>query len=397
MKCRQKISLILFLCIFVTTGCSDRTELNDLAIVLGSGMDQNQDGVFVGSVQIAIPANLGRSHGGGGKDKGYTLETATGKSILDALQNIQLKTSRKLFGSHRRVSFIGEHLARNGISKFLDEYSRNPDVRMRSDLFVVKGGTARNVLGIPYKPENIPALAALKIHQAAGGPATSSLTEFLIAASTEGSSPTLPVVEMVSSPSSKDNEGEENKTFRFTGRAIFNNDLKIIGFLNTKEALHRLWILGKLKTYFFTEDVPEENGNISLYVITFKSKIQPLIQGNKIKFDVSLTAKGTIQENNTNLDLKQANNLEVVERVLNKNLQKQILQTVTKVQKQYGTDIFGFGEAVHQKYPYKWKVLKKNWSNKFSEADVSVKVNLIIKTVGSTGPSLHLKESEIKK
>ncbi|XJZ26824.1 hypothetical protein ACF5W4_16025 [Bacillota bacterium Lsc_1132] len=106
MNNRRKVLRILLLCLFVTTGCWDRIELNNLAIILGSGMDQTQDGSYLLSSQIAIPSKLGSSRGdGGGKDQGYFLETATGKSILDAAQNMQIKLSRKTFGSHRRDIF----------------------------------------------------------------------------------------------------------------------------------------------------------------------------------------------------------------------------------------------------------------------------------------------------
>ncbi|MGR6018729.1 Ger(x)C family spore germination C-terminal domain-containing protein [Bacillus paranthracis] len=71
------------------------------------------------------------------------------------------------------------------------------------------------------------------------------------------------------------------------------------------------------------------------------------------------SGEGTIQENNTNLDLSQPKNITLLEHVLEKQSEKQALQTIKKVQKQYGTDIFGFGEAIHRKYPSEWKGLKK--------------------------------------
>ncbi|MGR5961558.1 Ger(x)C family spore germination C-terminal domain-containing protein [Bacillus paranthracis] len=41
------------------------------------------------------------------------------------------------------------------------------------------------------------------------------------------------------------------------------------------------------------------------------------------------------------------------------NLKSKLSKLLKKVQKQYGTDIFGFGEAIHRKYPSEWKGLKK--------------------------------------
>src|SRR3954469_23106419 len=103
------VYLLIFFCMVVTTGCMDRRELNDIAIVLGWGMDQKEDGTFVASAQIAIPSKLanGNGGGGGGAEDGYLLEPASGKSASDAGQNMQLKLSRVIFASHRRVIILG--------------------------------------------------------------------------------------------------------------------------------------------------------------------------------------------------------------------------------------------------------------------------------------------------
>ncbi|GMA61379.1 hypothetical protein GCM10025859_18190 [Alicyclobacillus fastidiosus] len=122
-----------------------------------------------------------------------------------------------------------------------------------------------------------------------------------------------------------------------------------------------------------------------------------LIQGNRIKFYVTLTGQGMIRENNTNLDLAETKNLDLIENEFDKKYEQEVQQVITKVQQEYKADIFGFGEAIHRKYPSQWRSLKKNWEAEFSQADVIVKVNLNVKSVGLTGPSLQLKENQIKK
>jgi spore germination protein KC len=87
----------------------------------------------------------------------------------------------------------------------------------------------------------------------------------------------------------------------------------------------------------------------------------------------------------------------LIEGALKKKIVKDVSHTISHVQKVYGLDIFGFGEAVHRKYPTDWKTLKRNWNEKFAEADVIVKGNVTVEDVGATGPSLQLKESGIKR
>lgn len=101
-----------------------------------------------------------------------------------------------------------------------------------------------------------------------------------------------------------------------------------------------------------------------------------------------------IRENNTGLDLTKTKNIALLQKELNKTVEKNILKTITKVQKEYGTDIFGFSDVIHRKNLDQWKSLKKNWDKVFPEAEISVKANLTVRRIGVTGQSL-MKKSEI--
>ncbi|MBI0578690.1 Ger(x)C family spore germination protein [Neobacillus cucumis] len=392
----KTLCLILVISLFFLTGCWDRTELNDLAIELGWGLDQAENNKIEISAQFIIPSKIGMGQSGRSEaGKTVFIESGTGKDTLEAVQNMQTKLSREVFRGHRRVIVIGEQLARRGLDPFLDTYSRDPDIRLRADALIVKGSTAKQFLEASYPLENIPALGALKEHSQVGGMGDTSLLNFFIAIMSDGITPTLPVIEL--NQGSKKQDQTSVKGFQIVGMAVFNKDLKLKGFLNLQEDKNYLWLINRLTKQTITVTVPEGKGTASLYIIKMNSKIIPIIQGHTIKYDIILSGEGIIRENNTNLDLTQSKNLDLLEHVLEKEAEKEALQTIEKVQKQYGTDIFGFGEAIHQKYPSQWKVLKKSWANQFRKAEVSVHANLTIRRVGLTGPSLQLKNNEIKK
>jgi len=390
------LCMILVVSLFFLTGCWDRKELNDLAIELGLGLDQAENNELEISAQFIIPSKMGMGQSGrSDSGKPFFIESGTGRDTLEAIQMIQTKLSREVFRGHHRVIVIGEQLARHGLANVLDNYSRDPDIRLRADALVVKGSSAKQFLEASSPLEKIPALGAQKEHEQTGGLGDRSLVNFLIAGTSEGITPILPVIEMI--PSSNEQDQPGTKGFQIAGAAIFNKDLKLVGFLNRQEESTSLWVANRLSKQTITETVPQGNGNASLYMTKIASKIKPIIRGNTIKCDIVLSGEGTIQENNTNLDLTLPKNLTLLEHVLEKKAEKQALQTIKKVQKQYETDIFGLGEAIHQKYPSKWKVLKKDWAKQFRKVQVSVHANLTIRRVGLTGPSLQLKKHEIKK
>ncbi|HDR7795542.1 TPA: Ger(x)C family spore germination protein [Bacillus luti] len=395
MSLHKAFCMVLIVSLSFLTGCWDRTELNDLAIELGWGLDKAKNKKIEISAQFIIPSKMGMGQSGrSDAGKAVFLESGIGRDTHEAVQMMQTKLSREIFRGHQRVILIGEKMAKNGLAPVLDAYSRNPDIRLRADALVVKGNTAKEFLKASIPLEGIPALGALKEHMQIEELGDTSLLKFLIAGTSDGINPILPVIKL---NTSNKKDKTEVKGFQIAGGAIFNNNLKLVGYLNIQEWLTTLWIVNRLSKQTITATTPKGNGSASLYMTKIDREIIPTIQGNKIKCDIVFSGEGAIQENSTNLDLTEPKNLVIVERMLEKQSEKQALQTIKKVQKQYGTDIFGFGEVIHQKYPSEWKGLKRNWDKKFRKIEVSVHANLTIRRIGLTGTSLQLKKSEIEK
>ena len=377
------------------TGCWDRRELNDRAIWLSTGFDVSEEDLVEVTGEIVVPANMqspsggGGGAGGGGGRAGESFFTISekGKNVGDVFLNMQSGLSRKAFTGQRRVIMLGEELAKRGLKKELDINSRNAEAGIRTDIFVVKGGKARDALSVKGSFEKTPALGALKKHEQVGGRGDTAYLEFLIAANSEGIAPTIPAVEISSL--------KKKQSVNMAGLAILNHDLKLLGFLNNDENRDFLLLAEKLKTRLVS--IPIEDGNASLELTKLKSKIVPEIRkGNKIRFNVTVSGKGELFENNNNLNVDHTKNVKFLERKFEKQIKEQVLQTVQKVQKEYGIDIFGFGEVIHRKHPQQWKTLKKDWDETFKKAEVSLNVDITIKHTGLSGPSLLRKESEIK-
>ncbi|KWX76201.1 hypothetical protein AMQ84_16060 [Paenibacillus riograndensis] len=408
MNKKRIVSSCLLLSLIFTSGCWDSTEVNELAIELAWGIDKGQDDDVMISAQVIVPSKIsgGQSGGkpGGGKEKPFFVVTSSGMNTLDAVQEMQTKLSRQVFRGHRRVIVIGESLARHGIKDVLDTYTRDPNLKLRTDLFVVKGSTAREFLNISYPLETIPGLGALGEYDQIGTLMEMGFINFLVSASSKGSSPTVPVlVSGMNTDLSQEGEqqvqskSDDVEGFRIAGAGIFDQDLKLVGFLDVTEARALRWITGKLQKLTITTQIPDQTGNASMEVINPGSKIQPVIRGNQIKIFVTLTGKGDIRENNTRLDLTQTGNVNLLQGTFNKHIEESVLRTITKVQKKYGTDVFGFGDDIHNKIPSQWKSLKNNWDQEFSKAEVFVKADLKVRRVGVTGPSVHLMDDEIKR
>lgn len=403
---KNKAIIGLSISMLILSGCWDRRELNDRAIWLATGWDVAEDGNIEISGQIMIPANLqtqsGGGGGGGGAGLGFFTISAKGRNISDALQSMQEKLPREAFFGQRRVTFFGEEFAKQGLKKEIDVNSRIPGISLRGDIFVVKDGTAKEILTKANPLEKSPALTSIKEHRQSGGRGDTSYVNFLIASNRDGIRPSIPIIDVTSSlegaKSGKDNSPNP-EVLRLAGVGVFDRNLKMLGALNTEENRDLLWVMGFLKKMIISISQQDDNGsNASIQLTKISSKIEPMFtRNNEVRFTVSLKGEGRLEENNSGLDLTDAKNLRLLEKKFEAEAQKRVQSTITRVQEEYGMDIFGFGETVHRNNPTKWKSLKSHWDETFPETEIIVKANVKIKQIGMDGPSILFRESELEK
>ncbi|WP_261300467.1 Ger(x)C family spore germination protein [Paenibacillus andongensis] len=379
MKKAWKLYFALLLTILCLTGCWDFQEPNQLAFITGVALDLTNDGQFEISSQIAIPSVIGgQDSGGGGENKkSFRVVSAAGKNIMDAGQNLQTQISRALFYGHRQTILIGQRMAEHGVGNFLDMFIRNPQSELRSTIYVVKDGLGKDLLSL--EPIFDPYTAtALVNEQASLGLKPYFYRKFLSDALSQGIHPLLPAVSSTSL-----------KKYTYAGTAVFNKDdgMKLVGFLDTKKSYYANWILDRLNGFTVTAFVPEGNGIVSLQLQSLDRQIRSKKVKDQIQIEVRLTGKGLLVENSSNLDPTKRKDLRIIQDKLSQTTQKSIQQLIEKVQKQYNTDIFGFGQSVHEQHPHKWKALKQEWNKIFAELSVSVEVDLQCKDPGQTTTS----------
>jgi spore germination protein KC len=272
-------------------------------------------------------------------------------------------------------------LARQGLKDIMDQFARNPDTRLRTDIFVVREGEGREALEINSPFNQFSAIAAVdqdrfcRIGDVA-------LRDFFLDANRQGIRPVMPVVNISSKTQ------EKGKIFIIETVAVFNKDLEMTGILGREESLDSLWIRGILKDKFITESV--DGSKYSLYESNLKSTIMTHIDHEKITVDVKLSGKGRLLESQSTTDFSKSGNLKEVNRKMNKLIKEQIEKTIKAVQGKYGQDIFGFGEELHREHPYQWKSLKDRWDRIFPTVKVTVDVDLHIMRVGNIGNPLNL-------
>lgn len=334
-------------------------------------------------------AEKGGTSSGSGSTESFFVASAKGKNITEATNNIQNKLSRLTFLGQRLVIFLSEDLAKRGIKDIFDNIGRTPLHSIRGDLLIIKGATAKEALMMKYPLEDLPAIATLKEHRVAGGRGDQVLLSFLISANRDGIWPTLPMLKMSRMVDDVPNQDSSvnPEVLEISGVGIFNKDLQLEGMLSNEDKIYMLVIMGLQNELLVVEDNDSMNASVELHKL--KSSIEPEIAANgAITFHLNIKGQGVIKENNSSIDLRTLENIERFEKMVAKKVAKRTEELIKRVQKEYGYDIFGFGEVLHRKEPKLWKEVKENWLEIFPEVAITVDCDVTIKEIGLDGPSL---------
>lgn len=199
--------------------------------------------------------------------------------------------------------------------------------------------------------------------------------------------------------SGKEVPANDSKEILNEGAAVFRKD-KLVGFLNGNETRAFNFVDNKIASGTI---VAKAFGGVEVIeILKSKCKKEVLIQEDgKIQINVNVKITGSLGEltgdgiplvkEKTDIDVQK------IQELGSEVIKKEIEETISKTQKVYKSDIFGFGLEVHKKYPKEWAAVQEEWDQKFSEAQINVQVKT---NIGQTGllrlPTNVLKGKEIK-
>jgi Ger(x)C family germination protein len=388
---KKKIALlvpVLLLTVWICTGCWDRREIIDVAIVMITGVDEGpKPGIYRVHAHIAEPIRIGgpgESGSGQKKKEPVTHIVTEGRNIDEARSNAERMLSRDLVTSHRRVYLIGEALARQGIQDILDQISRSPMNRLSTLLVVAENSKAGKLMDLQVPLENfdVELFRELSIRKTR---IPTSLKDYFIASTTPGQQPVA-----ISFTKTKDNK------IMMSGIAIF-RDNKLKGFVKGKEAVALTGMLGGKTGGSITIRISKVKGDLSIRLDRLVLRRKVAISKGEPKFTFQVQAVGRILDNRTNLDLSDPSIIEKLNKAFAEEMEKTYQTLFRRLQKDFRTDSSGMGAMIYKKYPDYWKRIEKEWPKMYPDQTINWQVSANITGVGSIGAQLFIPENEVKK
>jgi len=370
--------LILLFLIFLTTGCWNSREVEDLALVPINGFDRvTENGIdkWLYSVRIISPVGERQQGDQSAEKSGEEIFwQGTGASMQDASVALLQHSPRSAFYGHLECGIIGERAAREGIADIIKLSMQYWEVNPRMYYLVVKGD-AYNVL--QTEPELVPTLAkqvtqmADKTAETLGLSKGVPLREIAAVILSPDRDGVLPQIKIV--PEEKRNAGSSGpgKTVVLDGLAVIRGD-KLVGWLNREETRGYLLITQKLSGVNIMLPVKQDGQWFTYPVGASKSKIEPkLIAGNKLQVRITIQTQGVLVEAGK-LSLNPAE-LEKMEASAAETIRELALKAIGKAQ-EYDADFLGIMQELHRHDPAAWQKIQPHWRETFRDAEVEVEV-----------------------
>ncbi|MBP1962627.1 Ger(x)C family spore germination protein [Paenibacillus aceris] len=373
MNAMTKLALTASVLSLLLTGCWDRTEVNDLALVTGAAIDKYDDTSIELTLQIFIPRGPGGGGGGlensnkGGSTQTSLVKSAIGVNIADAVSKLQEKMPRKIFWGHTEIIIFGEAVARRGIRDDIDYLMRAPQPRERAFMYVCKG-SARQILEMNTRVERNSSETMREIGKSKIILSV-TIVDFAQMLANQSGAAALPFIELLQPTTAKNHDQTEsfiNQT------AVFKDD-KMVGSIDDPTTRGLLWLRDEIKTAVVTVTPAGTSGNVSLRLLKSQTKLKPLIENGKWKMNVWIHTEDDALQNTTELDLvSDPEAVKKVEAAMDLDIERRVGEALHKVQQVLKADILDFSGEFHRAYPQEWRQNQKRWNEIFPNVEVTV-------------------------
>ncbi len=174
----------------------------------------------------------------------------------------------------------------------------------------------------------------------------------------------------------------EDNSALVEGTAVFNGD-RLVGWLSPMETRGFLFATNKMKSTTIDLSNPMDRDEIiTIEIMRSKGKVKTLIVDNKPVLIVEIETEGNIGEQHGKGSITTKRVIEILENSLQDTIKKEVVNSINITQKQYKSDIFGFGDYLSKFHPKVWNEMEDKWHELYSSAEVQVVVDAKIRRSG---------------
>lgn len=371
-----KIIIITIIC-FILTGCYDYNELNELAIANGISIDLKDDKYLV-SILIS---NSHKNNSSNEENQATTsLFQGEGKTLDEAITNLELTLPKKLYLGHINIIIISEEYAKTGIYNLFDYFTRNPELLKKMYLAISKDVDAYKTLATispleMFSSKNI--ISNIDTNNKEVGNTYPVLySEALFKYVEQGLEFVIPTISLTGEKEESTKEENIKNPIAKSHLIILNlsafKDDKFILYADNEESKGINILTNNIKKTEIIED------KFTASINNVKCKVDFKLHDNKpiITIDTKFSYKIIYVDKNYNIESKKIR--KEVNKTINKHIESYINKALDLTIKN-NTDVIGLGNKIYKNDP---KYYNKNKDNYLQEITFKININSELESSG---------------
>ncbi len=365
-------------------GCTRKSDINELSIATGIGIDKESesDDVII-TIQVVNQITLAR------QPKEITpvvTLTERGKTVFEAFRKASVGFTGRVFLSHFQMLVFGEEAAKDDIIKYLNFFFNDHEAQHRFNIVICKEKKASEFLQTYSVFSSVPIIDyQSKLNSTVNLVGMGKLTNLPMALNAlKGESNGLVLSSFeIKGDIEKSKEMDNIKT-PTPEAMVWPSDLavlkdgKLVTYLNYDESIGYNFANNAIVNIVASVEV--DNRRIALEVRGSSCKKSIKIENGKPKvtFEVKVVAiVNSDMSGDTEVGKEYADKCK---KALEENIKNRMNLCIKKA-KEHQVDIFDIGTSLHRDRPKYWKTIKDDFENIFKEIEIDVKVNATIENV----------------
>ena len=372
---------------FPLVGCWDLHELNEISVVAGMAVDKGQKYRYKLTVEAMNAIELAGKRGTGAAPA--MVYSQEGDLFSELMHRMTVGLSRKMIYSHMRVFAVSDSVAKEGMLDFLDFLERDREIRDDFNIVIAKGVRAEDVISTTFPRQKVPSIKIFSqidaIYKEWGGDPKIRLKDMISALTSPGRQPAVEMVTIKGDPK-KGNITDNNKALRqdalvvVDGMAVFRQG-RMIGSLTLHDVQNYVWTQNLLKEASISI-LCSKDKRFGVRIYNSRTHIKTHYQGSTPQIEIGIDLEGFLAGSECGFDMEKMETYKKMEVLVNRSIETRILGTIQKVQKEYGVDIFGFGEDMYRQDKEAFKKVRNHWDEEFKKAKVVVNADLKMRRSG---------------
>lgn len=347
-------------------------EINQRLYPYSVGVDLNpgEGGDYIVTISYININGIGKN---ATQEERVFIVSTPASSIYEASKILTTRVPYPFYFKHLRVLILGEELAQDEhhVRQIIDGLSRDFQINKKLKIAMADKEAKTILESVPksMKQEEIEG-TLFALLQDTGNTAryTSKTLTDLIQGMDQGEV-IVPRIRV---------DGEDFKVY---GGCIVKN-YKVIGHINELESRAISFIRDEVKMELI--DAPYNGSTISFEVTGQDVKRKLIRTGEDLVMKIDIEIEGNIQEYilKKSLETHGEETLKSMEEAIKGELERQILDVLELLQKEYKADPIGVGEYISKFHPKIWKEIENDWEEIFSEMNIEVSIDPRIRRRG---------------